>query len=230
MATNSTFREIQDNVMSLISKSDATTRSRVKNWINLGQSDFVLRELWPFREETGSLSLVPGTQEYPLSSSFTGIDDQNILSVTIQGTINKKLVYWPYNQLRADVPDFTLGARDIPQRYYIKSGQLGLYPSPNGSYTLLIDYYKVPTELVDDADESIIPLSYREALMQYALSLEHDWNTDPDLAQKAMNRYEQIITTARQNLLAQPADTGSFRILGPADSVPAWTGLGSEIV
>lgn len=86
----------------------------------------------------------------------------------------------------------------------------------------------LPTELSADSDTSIIPVTYREALVHYGLSLEHDFNTDPDLAQKSMNRYEQIVTLARQNLLAQPTDTEAFRILGPADS-RNWTGLSNEI-
>lgn len=85
----------------------------------------------------------------------------------------------------------------------------------------------IPTEMVGDSAEPIIPLAYREALMQYALSIEHDFNTDPDLAQKSMNRYEQIVTLARQNLLTQPADTEAFRIMGPAD-FKSHTGLSGE--
>lgn len=229
MATNSTFREIQDNVLAQLSKSDATTRNRVKNWVNLGQQDFVLRELWPFREETGTLNLVQGTQEYSLSGNFSDLDQQNIISVTIQGANQAKLVYWPYNQLRADKPDFDYDAQAVPRRYYINGGQIGFWPVPNGAYTVLIDYYKVATELSDDADVSIMPVGYREALMHYALSLEHDYNTDPDLAQKSMNRYEDIVTLARQNLLSQPNDTGNFQILGPAD-FRNHTGLRGEVM
>lgn len=91
MAANSTYREIQDNILSLISKSDATTRNRVKNWINMGQYDFVLREVWPFREKTGTLNLVAGTQEYDLSTNFTDIDEQNIIGVSLQGAQQNKL-------------------------------------------------------------------------------------------------------------------------------------------
>lgn len=228
MAAASTYKEIQDRVLDLLSKSDTATRNRVKNWINLGQSDFVLRELWPFRETTGTLSLVQGTQEYDLSTSFAGIDGQNIISVALQGANRKKITYWPYNQLRADKPDFDLDAQAVPERYYIKSGKIGFWPVPNGAYTVLVDYYKVPTELSGDSDTTIIPVNYREALIHYALSLEHDYNTDPDLAQKEMNRYEDIVTLARNNLLAQPVDSGNFKILGPADSRD-WLGLSGEL-
>lgn len=228
MAANSTYREMQDNVLNLISKSDATTRNRIKNWINMGYHDFVLRELWPFRETTGTLTTVASTQEYDISTNFSDLDEQNILSVAIQGSTNRKLIYWPFNQLRANQPDFDLIGAGVPERYYIKANQIGLWPAPNAVYTISIDYYKLPTELSADADTPIIPISYREALVQYALSLEHDFNTDPDLAQKAMNRYEQIVTLARNNLLTQPNDTENFRILGPADNV-SWTGLSGEI-
>lgn len=228
MAANSTYKEIQDNVLSLISKSDSVTRNRIKNWINMGYYDFVLRELWPFRETTGTLSLVQGTQEYSLVSNFSDIDAQNIVSVTLQGTARKKLTYWPFGQLRANQPDFDLYAQAVPERYYIKGGSIGFWPTPNAASTAFIDYYAVPTELSADADTPIIPIAYREALVQYSLGLEHDFNTDPDLAQKSMNRYEQIVTLARQNLLAQPSDTGGFKVLGPADSKD-WTGIGGEI-
>ena len=229
MAANSTYLEIQNNVLSLISKSDATTRNRIKNWINMGYYNFVLRELWPFREVTDTITTVAGTQEYTLSSEFTDIDAQNVQTVTLQGTINRKLVYWPYSQLRADQPDFDLIGTSVPERYYLKTGSIGLWPSPNDVYTVNVDYYKVPTELSADADTPIIPVAYREALVQYALSHEHDFNTDPDLAQKAMNTYEQIVTLARQNLLSQPSDTGAFTILGPAD-FRSHTGLSGETV
>lgn len=225
---NSTYKEIQDNVLAILSKSDATTRNRIKNWINLGYQDFVLRELWPFRETTGTLATVAGTQEYSLTSNFSDIDAQNIIAVSIQGASNSKLVYWPYNQLRAQQPDFDYEGQAVPTRYYIKSGSIGFWPLPDDAYTVFIDYYKVPTELSSDTSEPIIPIAYREALLRYALSVEHDYNTDPDLALKEMNRYEQIVTLARQNLLTQPNDTESFRIMGPAD-FKSHSGLKGEL-
>lgn len=223
-----TYKDIQDRTLDMLGKSDTTTRGRIKNWINMGQNDFVLRELWSFREATDTYTTVAGTQEYTLSSETPDMDGQNIISVTIQGSTNKKLSYIPFNQLRAQNPDFDLVASSVPIQYYLKAGNLGLYPAPNAVFTIFVDYYKIPTELSGDSDVTIIPLGYREALMQYALSLEHDFNTDSDLAQKAMNRYEEMVTLARNNLLTQPTDTGNFRVLGPADS-KSWTGLSQEI-
>lgn len=222
MATNSTLAEIRNNVLSLLGKSDATTANRVTNWINLGQDDFILRELWPFREGTNTITTVAGTQEYDLTTEIPDIDEQNIISVSTQGSGARKLVYWPYNQLRRDYPDFDQQEAGTPTRYYIKSGQIGFWPAPNDAIQIAVDYYKLPTELSADSDQSIIPINYREALMHYALSLEHDFNTDPDLAIKEMNRYEQKVTLARQNLLSQPNDDGNFRITGPENT---WSGI-----
>jgi len=228
LAAASTYKEEQDRVLDLISKSDSTTRNRVKNWINMGYYDFVLRELWPFRETTGTLALVQGTQEYDLSSNFSTLDEQNIISVALQGTSQKKLTYWPFNQLRADKPDFDFEGQGTPERYYLKAGSIGFWPVPDAASTVFLDYYKIPTEMVGDDAEPIIPISYREALIHYALAMEHDYNGDPDLAAAARNRYEQIVTLARQNLLVQPVDTEAFKILGPAHSKD-WTGLTGEI-
>ena len=228
MAVNTSFKEIQDNVLALLSKSDTATRNRVKNWINLGQQDFVLRELWPFREKTGSLATVAGTQEYSLASNFSDIDQQNIISVALQSPNNKKLPYWPFNQLRADQPDFDMVASAVPLRYYLQKGSIGFWPQPNAIYTVLIDYYSVPTEMSGDSDSPGMPIGYRESLIQYAISMEHNYNGDPDLAAAALNRYEQQITLARNNMLTQPNDTQAFRILGAQDA-RNWTGLSSEV-
>lgn len=220
----STYKQIQDRTLDLLSKSDTTTRNRIKNWINMGYLDFVNRELWPFREATGTLDTVVNTQEYDLSTNFPDIDEQNILSVALQGSAASKLAYIPFNQLRASAPDFD-SHMGIPINYYLRAGQIGFYYVPNDVITLVIDYYKNATELSADADEPIIPINYREALMHYALAMEHNYNTDPDLAQGAMNSYENKLTLARQNLLAQPVDTGGFTILGPAD-FRNWTDIG----
>jgi hypothetical protein len=223
-----TYLDIQDRTLDILGKNDATTRGRIKDWINMGQSDFMLRELWPFREKVGTVTTVAGTQEYLLATSMTDIDEQNIISVAIQGATNKKLPYIPYNQLRASKPDFDLDAVSVPQNYYIHELKIGFWPNPQAIYTVFVDYFNLPTAMSADGDASGVPLNYREALVHYALSLEHDFNTDPDLAVKSMNRYEQIVTLARNNLLSQPTDAESFRILGPADSA-SHTGLRGEV-
>lgn len=229
MAASSTYREIQDRVLDLLSKSDSTTRNRVKNWVNMGYHHFVLRELWPFRESTDTIATVSGTQEYTLSSETTDLDAQNIIAVTIQGDSHRKLSYIPFNHLRLIEPDFDQEGTSLPDFYYLKAGKIGFWRSPGAVYTVAVDYYKVPTELSSDSDEPIIPVAYRQGLVQFALAKEHDFNTDPDLSQKAMNEYEQIVTLARQNLLSQPSDFENFSILGPAD-FRNHTGLDQEVV
>lgn len=222
MASTQTFVNLQNRVTDLLGRSDATTVNRIKNWINMGQYDFVARENWPFREKTGSLATVASTQEYSLSSNFSDLDAQNLIAVSLQGANNDKLVYWPFDKLRIDQPDFDYEGTGVPSRYYIKSGSIGFWLIPDGVYTVAIDYYKLPTELSADSDESIIPLAYRQALIHYALSQEHNYNTDPDLAVKEMNEFENWITKARMSLLSQP-DNNSIRILGPADFTN-WSG------
>ena len=194
----------------------------------MGYYNFVLRELWPFRETTGTFSLVADTQEYTLTAQLANIDEQNIISVAIQGASAKKLAYWPYNQLRARKPDLDADDTGLPEVYYIKAGKIGFWPSPGEAYTVEVDYFSIPTELTSDTDTPDIPVGYRESLIKYALAQEHDFNTDPDLSQKAMNEYEDIVTLARQNLLSQPVDTGNFTIMGPADAVNH-TGLQGEV-
>jgi len=213
----SSYKNIQDRTLDILSRSDTTTRNRVKNWINAGYADFVTRELWPFRETTTILSTTAGTQEYTIEDELEDIDLQNILAVSVQGATESRLSYVPFNQLRMKQPDFTSVGPGVPLHYYLKAGQIGFWPTPNAAYEVAVDYYVNAEELVEDADEPIIPARYREALMHYALDLEYKYNSDFDQAAGALNRYEQIVALARNNLLAQPADIGSFRITGPMD-------------
>lgn len=229
IATQTQYKDIQDRTLDILGKSDTTTRNRVKNWINLGYQDFVLRELWPFREKSGDLSIVAGTQEYDLATTFTDMDAENIISVSIQGSSSVKLRYIAYNQLRYSQPDYTTNGQDLPIYYYIKAGKLGLWPSPSGSYTAIVEYFSVPTDLSGDTDVPIIPLAYRQALIHHALSYENDYNGDPDLAQKAMNTYEDFITKARMNLLTQPTDSDNFVMMGPENFINH-TGFSGEIL
>lgn len=211
----STYSDITNRVLSIIGKSDTTTRNRIKDSINNGYNDFVTRELWPFREATDTITTIAGTQEYALSSEISNIDLQNIISVAIQGESATRLSYIAYNQLRNTHPDFDQDGTGLPTMYYLKDGYIGFYLSPGDIYSVAVDYFIVPTALSADADTPIIPANYREALVHYALSDEHDFNTDPDLAVKAMNTYENFVAKARNNLLAQPTDNGNFVITGP---------------
>ena len=223
---NKTYKNIQDNVLAMVSRSDTETRNRIKSWINLGQQDFVSRELWPFREEVAQIAVESGTREYVLTDNLSdSIDANNIVSVVSLGNNGRKLSYVPFQGLRTLHPDLSVGSGP-PEVYYLRAGSIGFYPTPSADSVIEVDYYIVPADLEADDDESIIPLTYREALFQYALSFEHDYNSDPDLAVKAMNRYEQILISARVNLLNQPVDSGAFRIAGPANS--EWTSLPGE--
>ena len=184
----------------------------------MGQDDFVLRENWSFRETTDTISVISGTQEYDVSTEFTDIDEQNIIDVRITGTSARNLIYAPFNQLQKLYPDFDSAGSGMPEYYYLRDGEIGFYPKPNVNLTVSVNYYKVPTPLVGDSDTSIIPKQYRQALNHFAISKEHQFNTDPDLAQQEQNLYEQVIDKARQSLLTQPTDDGNFRVRSAADS------------
>lgn len=120
-----------------------------------------------------------------------------------------------------------LGKSDVTTRNRVKNWiNMGIQDfTMREQWSFRTDNVTAPDELSGDGEEPEIPVEYREALVHYGLSLEHDYNTDPDLAQKAMNRYEEIVTLARNNLLAQ--DMSDYEMQGPL-STENWTDLGSE--
>ena len=178
----------------------------------MGQDDFTLRELWPFRESTDTISTTAGVQDYVVSTEFADIDAQNITQVRLTAPGANVLVYAPFNQLQKLYPDFDTVTGGKPEYYYLRDGKIGFYPRPDAAYTISVNYYRIPALMQDDSDESLIPKQYRQALNHFAMSKEHLFNTDPDLAQQEQNLYEQVVDKARQNLLTQPSDSGNFRV------------------
>lgn len=89
-------------------------------------------------------------------------------------------------------------------RYYMRGGNLGLVPSPSGSFTLQVDGVGVPPPLVNQNDIDIFPSFAKYTIAHKAAELAFLADKNPDSAQAQAMEYkanEKELITWRRSLV-----------------------------
>ena len=143
--------------------SDATLNDYINNAYSRVQRDGD----YDWQETMGGNQLttaVSGTQEYSLPTDNARIDlvqyNGNELFYTTKVATKRK----DGNNISASTPS----------NYYIESGIIGLWPVPNSSLVLDLDYRKRLTTLSSDSDTIDFNDDYDQAIINYAAYLA--WN------------------------------------------------------
>jgi hypothetical protein len=204
-ATNLTFKNLQDRVLSF--GYGETARTNVKEWINMAYSDVMSRRRWSWSQDTQTVVTVAGTPTVTLAS----LTDPPLFWGRLYPTTSnlREPTYLDpmrYNDgLTRQSPSLTRG---IPEYYTIFDQTVTFYPTPNGVYTFTLYYWKGAAEMVNDADQPLIPAQWRNVLVYGALrfAAERDRN-DNSLARRTAE-YEKNIAhmIGAENLLQ--AETG----------------------
>lgn len=100
----------------------------------------------------------------------------------------------------AGMSPFYVGQRP---RYYLRGGNIGLIPSPSGSFTMQIDGIAPPTALVNPGDVDVFPSFFKYALAHKAAELAFlaDKAMDSAQAQEALYKdHEKELITWRRTV------------------------------
>jgi len=162
------------NVVKEITYADDDTL--ITAWLNEGY--LALAEAAKIEAST-TLNLVAGTDLYSLPADF----------VSLKGIqIGDKWLEWIDEK---DIIDLT----GEPSYYYLRQGQIGIYPKPAENSTATLFYYKYPAKMVNGTDTPVsqIPERYHYAIVEYALSK----------AQAADRKYDRAAYHERQFLAAK---------------------------
>jgi len=155
--------------------SDATDLARAKEAVNeayltaLGGS-----ENFDFLKREGQWVLTAGSDKYTFASiatamSITGADIAEILYLTndTDGYLAVSMSWAEMERLSYATQD---GDADGLPMYWAQIGggdsaQVRLYPNPDSNYTLGAYVRLIPAEMSADADEPLIPLQHRHAVL-----------------------------------------------------------------
>lgn len=163
---------------------------------------------WPFLEkEDSSISTALGVSSYALSAIA---DLRQLDAVRLQdasGT-TRDLRNMDPQAFKSRITDDMWG-NDTPQLWTQHAGNLLLYPTPDGAYTLLIDYIFQPPDLVAATDVPVIPEGYHDVLVWGAI-LEVAYRERDLLSQElGQGYYEEKYKQLEQEYLLRQRQTSS---------------------
>lgn len=164
----------------------------------LNRADFQLQKDWwhkrPQQYANYTVSTVAGTQEYDLPSDFIKLD-----LVRYNGSELAKASKTDIKRMYATM---TSGN---PFAYYIYWTKLWLYPVPNTTGTIDLDYFKkLPT--MTSAVDSTFPEDFDDARAAYASYLAFNSVNKPDKAQLMFTDYSMQLNTLLNSYIYQDLD------------------------
>ena len=181
---------------------DYLSADRIDTLANFYYHDICRRFPWPFLHVTAS-----GTA--PLSITDFG----HALSV-VDTTADTILQWEDKRTLREQDPG--LDGTGNPSCWYldVPNNQLEVYPV-NTTNTIVVDYVKVPEDLVDGTDETLIPSRFQYVLVEGIVCKAYRDDDEIDLSDAARMEYEDGLTLMRDELLVPNYDGPTQIAEGP---------------
>lgn len=151
-----TFLELQEEVLEFQFNAPKY-RPLVKRWLNDAQRKVVQQSEARTQQDIATISAIAGDRSYALPEDFGRIID----------------IFRPESGHLAP-----LGVRDFdalpassgaPTRYLIAGTEVHFDVTPDGAYEVQMRYWRLPADMVEDADEPEIPPQYHDLLVAYAL-------------------------------------------------------------
>lgn len=178
---------------------------------------------WPWLEaQDTSLTTTAGTTYYSLS---TITDLRQLDAVRLRdssGTYN--LDYMDKQPLETRVADCS--GNSLPRYWTLARGELGFFPTPDATYTIVLDYVNVPDDLAALTDVPVLPTPYHDVLVWGAIVelayRERDYWDNGVAQQSYMQRYKAM---QEEYMLRQVQTSSRVKRSGFYDDVD-WSPLG----
>lgn len=158
-----------------------------KNYVNDAYQDMLSRCTWfPWNEAKSTLSYTPSLREQALPLDAWQVlavwDSTNFMPlVPLEGRIQ---VYQLYPQ------QTEIG---LAQHYRIFNNKLQLYPLPQATTAIVVEYVQRPADLVADGDLPVFPSIYHGAIVAGAVSLAYRDDGNLQMAGAFQSEYEDEV-------------------------------------
>lgn len=141
---------------------DSSLNAKARDWLNETIQDIHHRTKLIYLHGTGTLTQVADQQEYAFTSIASNIE--KILYIRDEGN-SVSLAEISYSNLYDNVADMTDAATGNPTHYYIKNQVIGLYPVPDSTDTLAVDFKQRIVDLSQDTDTPALPMDWTDVIL-----------------------------------------------------------------
>ena len=180
---------------------------KVVQWVK--QADLDIQRLqndWLFMWRMGSVPLTQDIREYDaVSLMLTGM--RALQSLDINGETIQPYT-WEQFKCKGYAQDDKKGK---PTAYTVKpNGLIVFYPTPDQDYTATAEYSLAAQALINDTDNSLIPVEYHDIILHKALMYYASHEEDNSLFQVNSSRYESALSELASEYLPRINLTGSL--------------------
>lgn len=194
MTLNDMIEELQDHGF------EDTTDTRLTAFLNDAYWDIASREPWPFLEASSSaITTTAGSADITEPTDFGQVISMVIDSNGVN--LMPKRADWINKTFSG-----ALTSQGIPSYYYFIGNQIKLYPVPDATYTITLQYLSVPAALEAGSDTPILPARHHRTLVLGALVSAYNMEDDGEQADRFERQYEKRITMMRNDLWTRQLD------------------------
>jgi hypothetical protein len=150
------------------------------------------RPYWKFRRAQKTAVTVVGQQSYTIETDFgfsdlDKFDRKNTYLYLTDGNDEKALRWMPYDKFRSTYRTYPSGRPTVVTEG--PGGTLMFDRTPDEIYTLTFDYWTLPQQLTDNADELDVPTQFDDVLVWKAVMMFAGNETASDLYAYAKTMY-----------------------------------------
>lgn len=172
--------------------------SALKQFINDTQFSFATDSKWRFLFATQSYTLAADTADITDGSGLpSNLQVPERLRITTAGN---EAVLTPvnYDEFVNKYPAFENDDSGIPQYWYMRGDSIEVYPAPDSTYAVKLEYFKTPTVLSADSDVPDLPQDFREAIVLGALQRAYKMDDDFDQAREMDDEMVALLTNLKR--------------------------------
>lgn len=172
-------------------------RALTKTWLNDAQRIAAIEAEIGKLEESVSYTTANADNSLELPSDFSRVID---LHDTEE---DQRLTEIELSELD-DLPDAT----GRPRLYATEKNEVLLYPTPDGTYKLSLRYWRLPKDMVADADEPELPKQHHHRLICYAMWKAYLRENDYQAAQVWKAEWDAEMLKMRGEVQAETSEAG----------------------
>ncbi len=173
---------------------------RLANWIIQADRYVQLKWVnWKFLRATYSAATAASTATAAKPAGLRYWDFKTFMMIEPGETDKNPIGAIEYDKVKAEILDTS---EDIPSRVIVMPDNSLLFePVPDAAYTILADYYTVPTPLAANSDISDIPPEYHQIIIGRALILYSNFENAPEQKDQGEEIYTEQLALLENDQL-----------------------------